>query len=78
MDNTTMTIDAQRSSRVRSVCPVAGRVLPVGTRGWVRGTSVPASHLITVTTAVPAPTYVGAFGAPIQDLAFRSPGDRPV
>ena len=77
MDNITMTIDATAVSRVRSVCPEAGRVLLASNRGWVQGTTVPAS--VAVITANQAPTfYVGGFGAGAKDLEFRPFGEPPV
>lgn len=78
MENITMTIDATHMSRVRSVCPEAGRVLLAGSRGWVQGTTVPAPITTSVITDAPVPTsYVGAFGA-TNDLEFRPFGEPPV
>jgi hypothetical protein len=78
MENITMTIDATHMSRVRSVCPEAGRVLLAGTRGWLQGTAVSASVVIT---DAPAPTFVvdglGAGNAP-KDFQFRPFGEPPV
>jgi hypothetical protein len=77
MDNITMTIDATAVSRVRSVRPEAHRVLLTGARGWIQGTTVPAS--VAVITADQAPTfYVGGFGAGAKDLEFRPFGEPPV
>ena len=73
MESITMTIDATSTSRVRSACPQVGRVLLAANRGWVQGTTVPAS---VIADAV-APTFVGGFGA-TQDLAFRPFGEPPV
>ena len=74
MENITMTIDATHMSRVRSVCPQAGRVLLAATRGGAQGTTVPAS----VIADAQAPTFVvGDFGA-TQDLEFRPFGRPPV
>ena len=82
MENFTMTIDATHMSRVRSVCPEVGRVLPAGNRGWVTdvtGTTVPAPIAARVITDAPVPTfYVGGFGATTKDLAFRPFGEPPV
>jgi hypothetical protein len=80
MENTTMTIDATHLSRVRSVCPEAGRILLAGTRGWVNGTAVPTVTAVpaSVRAMGQAPTfYVGDFGT-IKDLAFRPFGEPPV
>ena len=80
MENITMTIDATHQSRVRSVCPEAGRVLLAGTRGWVQGSAVSApmtTSVVTVATENPA-IRVGYFGATIDDLAFRTFGEPPV
>jgi len=77
MENITMTIDASGMSRVRSVCPEAGRVLLAGTRSWIQGTAVPAS--VAVITDVQGPTFsVGGFGADAKDLEFRPFGEPPV
>jgi len=74
MENITMTIDATHTSRVGSACPQVGRVLLASNRGWVQGTTVPAS----VIADAQAPTYVvGGFGA-TQDLEFRPFGEPPV
>ncbi len=74
MENITMTIDATHMSRVRSACPQVGRVLLAANRGWVQGTTVPAS----VIADAAAPTYfVGRFGA-TKDLEFRPFGEPPV
>ncbi|WP_270888401.1 hypothetical protein [Pedococcus sp. 5OH_020] len=78
MESSTMTIDAKHGIRVRSACPEAGRVLLAGARGSVQGTTVSAPVATGVNTTVSAPTYVGGFGAPIQDLAFRTYGEPPV
>jgi hypothetical protein len=78
MENTTMTIDATYMSRVRSVCPEAGRVLLAGAQGWIQGTAVPAS---VVLTDGPAPTFhVDGLGAGIarKDFVFRPFGEPPV
>jgi hypothetical protein len=77
MENITMTIDATHMSRVRSVCPEAGRVLLAGAQGWIQGTTVPAP--VSVITDAPAPTfYVDGFGAGAKDLEFRPFGEPPV
>ena len=80
MKNTTMTIDATHTSRVRSVCPEAGRVLLAGTRGPVNGTTVPSAvYGVPMIADAQAPTsFVGGFGVITQDLAFRSLGEPPV
>lgn len=78
MEKTTMTIDATHMSRVRSVCPEAGRVVLAGAQGWVQGTAVSASVVIT---DAPAPTfYVDGLGAGIarKDFVFRPFGEPPV
>ncbi|SDO61604.1 hypothetical protein SAMN04489867_0160 [Pedococcus dokdonensis] len=77
MENITMTIDATHMSRVRSVCPEAGRVLLAGSRGWAQGTTVPAPIATLVIADAQVPTYVGGFGA-TKDLAFRPFGEPPV
>ena len=89
MESITMTIDAKHLSRVRSVCPEAGRVLLAGSRGWVQGTAVPAAVVrdALVITDAQAPTFyaptfnVTGFGAtatqPI-DVAFHPFGEPPV
>ena len=75
MENITMTTDATHLSRVRSVCPQVGRVLLAGNRGWVQGTTVPASVIADAF----APTYVvDGFGATTKDLEFRPFGEPPV
>ena len=76
MENTTMTIDATHLSRVRSVCPEAGRILLAGNRGWVNGTTV-SSALVPMIADAQVPTYVGGFGT-TKDLAFRPFGEPPV
>ncbi|QGN58102.1 hypothetical protein [Nostocoides sp. HKS02] len=76
MENTTMTIDATHLSRVRSVCPEAGRVLLAGNRGWVNGTTV-SSALVPMIADAQVPTYVDGFGT-TKDLAFRPFGEPPV
>jgi hypothetical protein len=74
MENITMTIDATHMSRVRSVCPQAGRVLLAANRAQGQGITVPAS----VVDAAAAPTYVvDGFGA-TKDLEFRPFGEPPV
>ena len=74
MENITMTIDATHTSRVRSVCPQVGRVLLAANRGWVQGTTVPASVIVDAQ----APTSVrGRFGA-TYELEFRPFGEPPV
>jgi hypothetical protein len=88
MENITMTIDATLASRVRSVCPEAGRVLLAGNRGWVQGTTVSADATVSADTTVSAarvqgdvqaaPAFVGGFGATISDLEFRPFGEPPV
>ncbi|HEV7173405.1 hypothetical protein [Pedococcus sp.] len=80
MKNTTMTIDATHTSRVRSVCPEAGRVLLAGTRGPVNGTTVPsAAYGVPMIADAQAPTSCfGGFGVTTKDLAFRSLGEPPV
>jgi hypothetical protein len=80
MENITMTIDATHLSRVRSVCPEAGRVLLAGTRGWVKGIAVSAPITTSVVpVASENPTFrVGYFGATIDDFAFRPFGEPPV
>ena len=84
MENITMTIDATHMSRVRSVCPEAGRQLLVSTRGWVSqfpGTTVPASVAIRANADVQAPVgYIGGFDntPSTKDLAFRPFGEPPV
>jgi hypothetical protein len=84
MENITMTIDATHLSRVRSVCPEAGRQLLVSTRGWVsqlRGTVVPAPGTFRVGSDVQAPVgYIGGFDATpsTKDRAFRPFGEPPV
>jgi hypothetical protein len=84
MENTTMTIDATHMSRVRSVCPEAGRALLTSTRGRVaqlKGIAVPASVAFRATAGAQAPiSYVGGFDAtPItKDLSFRPFGEPPV
>ncbi len=75
MENITMTIDAKPMSRVRSVCPEAGRIVLAGNRGWAQGTTVPAAGVLT---AVQAPAYVDGFDAITRDLAFRPFGEPPV
>ena len=78
MKNTTMRIDATHKSRVRSVCPEAGRVLLAGTRGPVNVTSVPF-YGVPMTADAQAPTsFFGGFGVITKDLAFRSLGEPPV
>jgi hypothetical protein len=84
MENITMTIDAMHLSRVRSVCPEAGRVVLAGSRGPVdQGTAVPASIAVRVIADAQLPTfYVDGFGAgngtTVKDLAFRPFGEPPV
>ena len=80
MKKTTMTIDATHTSRVRSVCPEAGRVLLAGTRGPVTGTTVPSavSAVPMIADAQAPVSYAGGFGVSTKDLAFRSLGDPPV
>ena len=85
MKNTTMTIDATHTSRVRSVCPEAGRVLLAGTRGPVNGTTVLGTTVPSAAYGVPmiadaqAPaSFFGGFGVTTKDLAFRSLGEPPV
>ena len=84
MENTTMTIDAMHLSRVRSVCPEAGRALLVRNAAWmsqVDGTTVPAPVVFRADSDVQAPVgYIGGFDAtPItKDLAFRPFGEPPV
>ncbi|GAB3069059.1 MULTISPECIES: hypothetical protein [unclassified Phycicoccus] len=84
MENITMTIDATHMSRVRSVCPEAGRQLLVSTRGWVsqfQGIAVPASVAVRANADVQAPVgYIGGFDATpsTKDLAFRPFGEPPV
>ena len=84
MENITMTIDATHTSRVRPVCPEAGRQLLVSTRGWVsqlQGTAVPASVAFGAGSDVQAPVgYIGGFDATpsTKDLAFRPFGEPPV
>ncbi len=73
MDSTMMTIDATHTSRVRFVCPQAGRVVLAADRGWVQGTTVPASVIVDAA----APTFVDGFGA-TKDLEFRPFGEPPV
>jgi hypothetical protein len=79
MENITMTIDATQTSRVRSACPQVGRVLLASTRGWVQGTTVPASVRASVIADAQAPTYVVGrrFGA-TNELEFRPFGEPPV
>ena len=86
MKNTTMTIDATHLSRVRSVCPEAGRVLLAGTRGPVNGATVlngatvpNAAYGVPMIADAQAPTsFFGGFGVTTKDLAFRSLGEPPV
>jgi hypothetical protein len=81
MESITMTTDAKRMSRVRSVCPEVGQILLAGTRGWVRGTTVPAAVATArVITDAPAPTfYVDGFGATeLMDVAYLRTGEPPV
>jgi hypothetical protein len=86
MKNTTMTIDATHTSRVRSVCPEAGRVLLAGTRGPVNGTTVlnattvpSAAYGVPMIADAQAPmSFFGGFGVITKDLAFRSLGEPPV
>jgi hypothetical protein len=82
MENITMTIDATHMSRVRSVCPEAGRVVLAGNRGWVQGTAVSAAVAPRVIADAQFPTfYVDGFGATngtTKDLAFRPFGEPPV
>jgi hypothetical protein len=83
MESITMTIDAKHMSRVRSVCPEAGRVLLAGSRGWVQGTAVSAVvRDARVITDAPAPTFfVTGFGATAtqpNDVAFHPFGEPPV
>ena len=84
MENFTMTIDATHMSRVRSVCPEAGRQLLVSTRGWVsqfKGIAVPASVAFRAGSDVQAPVgYIGGFDATpsTNDRAFRPFGEPPV
>jgi hypothetical protein len=74
MENITMTIDATPTFRVRSVRPQVGRVLLAANRGWVQGTTVPASMIADAA----APTYVVVgFGA-TKTLEFRPFGEPPV
>ena len=78
MEKTTMTTDATHMSRVRSACPEAGRVLLAGAQGWLQGTAVSASVVIT---DAPAPTfYVAGLGARTarNDFVFRPFGEPPV
>ena len=78
MENTTMTIDATHTSRVRSVCPEVGQILLAGNRDRAQGTTVPATVLARVTNDALAPTFVvDGFGAP-KDLAFPPFGEPPV
>jgi hypothetical protein len=74
MENITMTIDATPAFRVRSVCPQVGRVLLAANRGWVQGTTVPAS--VIADAAAPMTDVIG-FGA-TKDLEFRPFGEPPV
>ncbi len=84
MENITMTIDATHMSRVRSVCPEAGRRLLVSTRGPVfpsKGITVPASVAFRAGSDVQAPVgFIGGFDATpsTNDLAFRPFGEPPV
>jgi hypothetical protein len=82
MENTTMTIDATHMSRVRSVCPEAGRVVLAGNRGPVQGTAVSAAATPRVIADAQFPTFdVDGFGATngtTKDLAFRPFGEPPV
>ena len=84
MENITMTIDATHMSRVRSVCPEAGRHLLVSTRGPVselKGITVPASVAFRAGSDVQAPVgYIGGFDATpsTNDLVFRPFGEPPV
>ena len=76
MESITMTIDAKPMSRVRSVCPEAGRVLLAATRGWVQGTAVPAAVVRDARVFTDqAPTFYVT--QPI-DVAFHPFGEPPV
>lgn len=84
MENITMTIDATDLSRVRPVCPEAGRDLLVGTRGRVSrltGTAVSAAVTSRANCDVLAPVgHIGGFDATpsTKDRAFRPFGEPPV
>lgn len=78
MENITMTIDATYQSRVRSVCPEAGRVVLAGVKGWVDGTAVSiAPRSLSNAPVDPACTVQDDFGT-TKDLAFPPFGEPPV
>ena len=83
MENITMTTDATHLSRVRPVCPEAGRDLLVGSRGWVSqltGITVSAPVAFRANCDVQAPVgHIGGFDATpsTKDRAFRPFGEPP-